>query len=304
MAIPLTLVAARLHVRWVLLALLLAAAYYYIMYKLSGDTTLQTASVRVFGSVGKVMLCLLAAWLVLLAGWLARKSVLSFPQTADAPLTALLLLALAAWTARNGIRCVVRCGCILLVLLGVLYGVVLVFSAPKVELRQLAPVGTPSQSLLFLPLLTVPTLTRCYQPAEATGKRSPWLIAGGMLALAASVITAGCLSPQLAEEEMSFYALSRSVSLFGTMERFEALISAACETSYFCAVSFLLCTVRELLLPLFPKLPEKKLRLFPFAAAAALLSNGLRVSFFAVGASVFCGIFPLVTQGIEREKNL
>lgn len=304
MTVPLTLLAACLHWRWVLLALLAAGVYYYIMYKLRSKAPLAKQAVTAFGKAGKALLWLTALWLVCLAGYLSTRSTLSFPQTAAKPLTGLLLLALASWAAKIGIRAVVRCSVILLLLLTVLYGIVLLFSAPQVRLPNLAPFGDPTQALLFFPVLTVPTLLLYYRPIRDGTRPAPWLIAGAVLALAASVITAGCLSPQLAQEETGFYDLSRSVSLFGTVQRFESLISSASLVGFFCAISFLLCTAREILSSLLPQLSGKSLFLFPFAAAGALLSSGISPVVFAVGAATFCAVFPLVTQGIGGIKKV
>lgn len=304
MTVPLTLLAARLHWRWVLLALLLAAVYYYIMYRLKQDKPLAELTLTVYGKAGKGILWLTALWLVWLAGYLAVQSASAFPQTAQKPLTGLLLLLPAAGAAKNGSRSFVRCAVLLLLLLGVLYGIVLIFSAPQVQARWLAPTADVTQALLCFPFLTLPTLLQYHRPVRDGTKMVPWLAAGGVLALAASVITAGCLSPALAAESMSFYELSQSVSLFGTALRFEALISAACLIGYFCAIGFVLCTARQIIFTLLPGLPAQKIILLPFAAAAALLSIRISAVAFSVGAAIFCAVFPLVTQGIGGRKKV
>lgn len=304
MTVPLTLVGARLHWRWVLVAVLCAAAYYYIMYRTSDEKTLAEQTLSAYGKGGRVLLGLVCVWFIWLCGWLSDRSALVFVQTQTTPYTGLLLLALAAWTAKHGIRAVVRCGAVLLPLVLLLEGVVLVGSAPGVKTEWLAPFGDLRQGLLFLPLLTVPTVARYYKTTRnKTDRPALWLLTGGILALAASVITAGCLSPHIAAEQMSFYTLAQSVSLFGTVERFEALISAACLVGYFLLCALLLCTVRELLSMLLPKLPEQKIWLYPPAALAAIISGALPLWIFALGAAIFCGIFPVLTQGIVALKK-
>lgn len=309
MTVPLTLIGARLHWRWVLVALLGAAVYYYIMYRLDREKPLAEQTLAVFGKWGKPLLWLIAVWLIWLAGWLSDRSTLVFPQTQTQPLAGLPILLLAAWTAKHGIRAVVRSGAVLLPLICLFDAIVLLGSAPKIRVQWLAPTADLRQSLLFLPLLTVPTVARYFQTDHRkTDRPALWLAAGGILALAASVVTAGCLSARIAAEPMSFYTQARSVSLLGTMERFEALISGACLIGYFCLCAIMLCTVRKLLQTLLPQVPEKKIWLFVPTALAAALSAGLPVWIFAIGAAIFCGIFPLLTQGIvalkKDEKNI
>lgn len=300
MAAPLILLGARLHWRWVLVALLASAIYYYIMYKIR---TRQPLTKRLVSSqTGSVLLCLTAVWLLWLAGFMADKSVLSFPQTANQPLTGLLLLGLAAWAAQGGIRTVVRCGAVLLPVLAVLFGIVLMFSVPGVSLAQLKPYGDWTQAATLFAVLTLPTLCLYIPPENGLGKPAPWILAGGLLTLAASVITAGCLSAPVAAKPMSFYTLAQSVSLFGTMERFEALSSAACLAGYFCLLAFLLCIANKLLSALFPKIPAWLLWLL--AAVSALVSNEVSVAFAAVTASIFCAVFPLLTQAIGGRKKV
>ena len=303
LTVPLVLVGARLHWRWVLLAVLLAGLYYYIMYRTKCETPLARLMLSAFGKAGKLLLLSAAVFFVCLAGCLANRSSLSFPQTADAPLAGLALLAVSAWAAGKGIRAVVRCSAVLFVLLALLYGVVLLGSAPRVQLRWLAPAGDIRQTALFFGVLLLPTVCLYFAPQENNTSPALWLLACGALALAASVVTAGCLSPRIAAEEMSFYQLAQSVSLFGMVERFEALISAAFLFGAFCLTGLLLCAAREALSVL---LPHKRVpRLLPAAAAvpAALFSSAIPLWVWSLGAAIFCGIFPLLTQGIVALKK-
>lgn len=302
LCVPLTLLGARLHWRWVLVALLCAAIYYCILYRIRSDKPLTELTVSIYGTAGRAILLLFAAWLIWLAGWLADKSTLSFPQTTGYPLTGLAVLALAAWAAQDGIRTVVRCGTVLLLLLAVLYGTVLLLSAPQVRIEWLEPYSTGSQAVFFFPILTLPTLTRFYRTEPDGTSPAPWLIAGAVLSLATSVITAGCLSAPVAAREMSFYTLSRSVSLFGTVLRLEALISAACLAGFFCLIGFVLCTAREVLIYL--HCPRAMLWIFAGAVSAAMVSDALPTAFFSLGAGIFCAVFPLITQGIGARKKL
>ncbi len=304
MSVPLTLIGARLHWRWVLAAIVCAAVYYYIVYRLGCGKPLAEKTLTAYGRGGRPILWMNVLWLIWLTGWLADRSTLVFPQSQTKLLTGLPVLLLAAWTAKQGTRTALRCGTVLLPLICLLNGTVLLGSVPKIRTAWLTPAGDLRQALLFLPILLLPTVSM-FLPAKREGKdrRAWWLAAGSVLALMASLVTAGCLSPKIAEQTMSFYTLASSVSLLGTVERFEALISGACLCGYFCLCTLLLCAVRRLLAVLLPEQTAKKYWLFPPAALAAILSDGLPVWIFSVGAAIFCGIFPLLTQGMVALKK-
>lgn len=303
LTVPLALVGARLHWRWVLLAELLAGLYYYIMYRTKRDPPLAHLALSAFGKPGKALLLPVAAFFVCLAGFAANRSSLSFPQTAELPVTGLVLLAVSALAAKKGIRALVRCGALLCVLLIALYGIVLLGSAPRVQIRWLTPAGDLKQTALFLGILTLPTVCLYFHPEEDNTAPALWFLACGVLALAASLVTAGCLSPKIAAEEMSFYTLAQSVSLFGTLERFEAIISAAFLSGAFCLAGLFLCAAREVLFVLLPQDRASRLPLFAFAAPAALFSGRIPLWVWACGAAIFCGIFPVLTQGIVGLKK-
>lgn len=79
---------------------------------------------------------------------------------------------------------------------------------------------------------------------EKTG--AGWLTGIAMLGTLIAGLTDGVLSPQMTsgKEEM-FYAMSRSLNLFGTVKRFESLVSTAMTLGWFALMSMLLAPMNE-----------------------------------------------------------
>ena len=173
----------------------------------------------------------------LLAAW---ESGYAFPETAGSWLAAGLVLALAVAGARKGPASAGRCAGILLWVTGGLYGIVLVFSLPEIRVQWLAPAGQPLDALKAWGALLLPGAALCLGGDLEEGQRLPhwpWWTAAG-LALLASAVTGGILSPALAREPEAFRTLARGVSVLGVIRRFEALVNGAMLIS-----GFAMCTL-------------------------------------------------------------
>ncbi|MGM9650970.1 MAG: hypothetical protein ACI3VX_03405 [Faecousia sp.] len=292
----------RMSWHWVLLAAAVAGLYYYIVSRLlcRGATLPRTGIWR-----GVLLLAALA--LACLAGYGAKRSAGAFPETDGNVLAGLLVLALAVFAARLGVQAVARCGSLLFFFVALIAGIILVFSAPRVRPEWIAPWGGPGQGVLCLLLFLLPGAAVYLQPRVAVSNTRPgwWLLAFGLSAAGAALVTSGCLSPAAAVQPDSFYVLSGGASLLGVAERFEALLSAAYLAGYFCAAALLLCAARSLAQN---ALGEKK---FPVlwaaaavaAAATAVIPASWLVPMLVVGG-VFCGLFPLVLLWVGAAKKV
>ena len=202
----------------------------------------------------------LLLWLALRTG---VQSTRAFPETAGNPIAAALLLGTAACAAYRGPGVPGRCAGVLLWITAALYGTVLLGSLPQLRLSALRlpalrGTGGPADALRCAAALSVPLAGLCLDPdspdrkptqrrgAPASEART---VFGVLLAaaLAASLVTAGTLTPALAADPMSFLTLARSVSILGVMQRFEALVSAAMLLSDFCLCALLLTAAVSLL---------------------------------------------------------
>lgn len=203
-------------------------------------------------------------WGVLLgAGALAAawESAYAFPETAGSRLAAGLVLILSAAAARKGAAAAGRCAGILLWITGGLYGTVLVFSLSEIRAEWLAPTGGPLDALKVWGALLLPGAALGLRGALEPGARLPrwpWWAAAG-LAVLASAVTGGILSPALARDPEAFRTLARGVSVLGVIRRFEALVNGAMLMS-----GFALCTLYIVVFLRFfaiyrgPKKSEKK----------------------------------------------
>lgn len=243
--LPIFRICCRLSWNWVLLGAVAAA----------GTLSAMTAVVQRRRSAGKqpgpgnavlLPLLLLAA---LMAAW---ESAFAFPETAGSWLAAAIVLGLSAAAAWIGPAAAGRCAGILLWTTGALYGIVLVLSLPQIRLEWIAPAGTYLDAVKVWAALLLPGAALCLAPALGEDQQLPhwpWWVAAA-LAVAASVVTAGILSPALARESEAFRTLARGVSVLGVIRRFEALVNGAMLMSGFSLCALLLTAMTAVFSPI------------------------------------------------------
>ena len=226
---------------WVLLGGLAAAA------TLSGLTVLAERR-RQADSGGSWAALLLLPPLALGAGCAAWESGFAFPETARSPLAAAFVLGLALAALRLGPAAAGRCAGILLWITGALYGTVLLFSLPQLRTQWLRPAGTVGDAAAVWAALLPPGAALCLAGRLGEDQRLPhwpWWAAAA-LAVTASAVTGGILSPPLAREGEAFRTLARGVSVLGVIRRFEALVNGAQLMSGFCLCTLLLAAAEAL----------------------------------------------------------
>lgn len=290
---------------WVLAGSIPAALYYIYMDRkadVGGVAALLTVS---FGKGGKILAGAALLWTVIAMAWAAQLADAAFPMVDGFPVLGWVMLALAAWGSRKGTVACARCAGVLSLFLLVLYGVVLVFSAPDIQMKNLLPRGHWLDGAQSLGLCLLPACL-WYLPCRKLSKRPAWglgvLLVLGTTALAA--VTAGVLSPELAAVlPAPLYMLAQSVSLFGVLERIEPLLSAAMTMGVFCLLSAMACSCRAL---------ADQIRKNPYngvgscIAAAALMGvvRGLPVVILSAGALIFWVSVPLLAQwGYHSPRN-
>ena len=222
---------------WVLIGGSIVCAYYlYIEKYLERDGLAEHFS-RAFGFTGRVLSVFTLFWIVLVMGWCACLADAAFPMVDGFPGLGWVLLALAAWGCKKGKKACAGCAGVVCLFLTTLYGAVAVFSVADIRWAYLRPIGGPMQAV---DAMTLFLLSSCvwYLPAR-TGKgngRTLLLLPVGAAVL--SALCAGVLSPELAAElPVPLYDLAQSVSIFGTVERIEPLLSAAMTMGIFCLLS-------------------------------------------------------------------
>ena len=251
-------------------------------------------------SLGKTLLIALVLWNLIALGVAARQLCESFPTAHPSPLIGLLLLLLAAYCGKK--RSLPVAAICFFLLLG-LYGLFFAFALPDLNVDFLQPAATPSISLLTAALLPFNVVWLCQ------GKRKLpvfWLLGGVLFAVAAAMVTAGILSaPVTAQTEFPFYEAAKSITLLGSIQRLEPLVSAGLCLGGFCLLS-LLCSVNETLI--FAISPQRKnlsaLINFLAGGAICLLSNYFSGNIIALGTTIFWGIFPFILLIVVNQKNI
>jgi len=297
---------------WVLAAAALAAAYYIYIACMGGRLPqhLEPTAVARFalGRTGGAMTLGLAwLWTVLAAAAVCRGSVSAFPDARAFPLVPLVALYLA-WRAADGGEAVVcRTGGVLVLPVLALLAAALAFGTKNVTAANLVPSGSWRDAAGPFAVFLLPSGVFALRRVEKGSGAVGWFLTGTFLAAACSVVTIGCLgAPLAAASENAFYLMSKSVSVFGVMERFEVLASAALMLSRTCLLAVLLAQGARLGKELLPVLPPRG-----GAAAAALAAFGLLWVVPAVpttvlfwGGVVFWGFLPAVLLGVASLKKV
>jgi hypothetical protein len=134
-----------------------------------------------------------------------------------------------------------RCAAAISGLLAAVFGVLLLSALPDLRAENLRPWGSARGGAAAFAALLFPAAALCARPEGDSRLSGDASAALALMAAAASLAAAGCLSPALAAAEpLPFYALVKSLTVFGVLERFEPLYSAAVLASGFCLVSLLL----------------------------------------------------------------
>ena len=250
---------------------------------------------------GKVNAVMQIALLTAVLTTACRASALSWPSGAP-HFIGIALLSLAMWSVSKGISATARVSCVLFWFVLLLYLVLLGAGLKDVKPQWLIP-GKGDVDAFGCVLLLTPTLAGIHLNKKETLK--PRLLLIGAFCIAASVITLGVLSPQVAAiREDPFYEMTRSLSLLGQARRFEAVLSAGMTVGWFSV--FTLC------LTLCARWAEKyrtawgrKGILGAAVAALAILLCEVHIggSLLLVLCAIFWVLIPLLTQWIDPEKK-
>lgn len=184
-------------------------------------------------------------FLMLITGEFARLSASCWPTGGSYPIVPLTLLILAVFSALDGANRASRAGSVIFWFLALLYAVVLTASVKNLRGNWMMPaLEAPSAFLIVVFLLPA---VASFLPREKGGAAGIALTAIGIFAAVISLLTSGTMSQNAIKTlEDPFYEFSKSLSLFGVAERFEALISVALTLGYFAMLSFLLSAAGHL----------------------------------------------------------
>lgn len=262
------------------------------------------AALAAQSGLGKTLLAPLLLWNFLALGMTARYLCGAYPDAGGFPLTGALLLLLAAYAANKGVSAVARVSAICFFFLIALYALVLGFAAPQLRPQWLAPQTKPAWTILpavFSPACVLFLTGHCTE----RGKPAGWLLGGVALAFLAALVAAGCLSPEVAgAEPFAVYTVTKGLSLFGAMERFEALVSAALTAGGFGLLGLLCLTNAELVRTLCPRAEKcSGAANFLLGFAGIFVSGALNAGISAAVSAIFWGILPIGILSLAKRKK-
>lgn len=184
-------------------------------------------------------------FIILILSEIARMAQTCWPMGNGYPTVPLTLLLLAMLSAWDGAERASRVGGVLFWFLIILYVIVLCAGAKDLKPGWLMPrAALPNGKLIIIFLIPA---AASFLPREKGSTSVACLLALGVFGVIIALWTAGILSPQVAGSiENPFFEFSKSLSLFGVAERFEALVCFALTLGYFGLFSFLLGGVGSL----------------------------------------------------------
>ena len=223
------------------------------------------------------------------------------------PFLSAIPLLLAALAGQKGRLAVGRvCGALALCLAG-LYAIITAASLRHVQAAWCRPEGVPADAALALCLCLAPACLAFIAAKEEMPRNSIGTAAvSALLPAVPAFLTAACLSPELARQEpLPFLTLTKSLSVMSVMQRFELLLSVAQLLGLFTLLTMLACAAGEMAAAVRGKrIGENESGMFCLLAfGGSFFAYAVPMWVWAVGAAVFWGLVPILTQVIVNIKK-
>ena len=312
LAAPLVTVCADVSWQWVLLAAAMAGCFLIYMVWAAGTLPphqgLGALLRQALGAgAARWIQGFLWLWLVLLAGMGCCMAAAAFPQDRAFPLIPLVLLLIAARVSAKGAAAVCRFGGVLCLAVVSLLLAVLAFGGRDLRWENLRPAGNWQDLAGPLAVLLLPAAGLMLRDRLSTRgvAWSRWFLLAAGLGTAVSVVTVGALGLPLARAAAHpFWLMSRSVSILGVMERFEAVVSALLSLSFCCLLALLTTLGRKALQGALPAVKDGPAVWLTTAAGGGVmwLIPLLPAWVWPLGSLLFWGVLPAVVLGVVRHK--
>lgn len=292
LSVPAILLFPSLHPAILVAGALLAAV---LWYSLSDSAFSDAGSGTAAGILGAAA----AAFFLLCLGFVVKITGMSYPTARSSGAFGWILLALAVYSTRDSLAPLLRIGAICFLFLTVIFLVIGAFGIRDVtELYPANILGDRKNYLdavwLLCPLALFWSENRL--PREKTGG---WRWGAAALCVLPGLLTWLYLSPAVAvKEPFGFYTMTKSIRVFGIMQRFEPILSAALTAGCFCLMGILAHSIGNICKQIIPKL-KNKLRLpavFALSGAASLLDTWILRMLLVILGVLFWVITPLCTQ--------
>ena len=219
-----------------------AGAISWPVVLLTGAVCLAAAGIvsRIVLKQGRALLVLQYIWILCILGAMVRWIAGSWPSGNVYPAVPLVLVALAAVSASGGERPAAGAASVLFWLVVMVFAVVLVAGIREIDITMLSKAeGTPGGILVVVYLLPA---AAAFLPGAEKKLTPRWLSSTLVFGTVVSAMIAGLVSPVVAQSADSpLYQWVRGLGIFGTLERFEAIVAVAVTVGWFSALSYLLC---------------------------------------------------------------
>ena len=295
---------------YVLLGGTAAAIFFCLLGLLKKDetATLTELAKRAFGKrAGSALLLLSAAWTLLVLASTLHGAATAFPEEAIGTLAVIVTAALTAIACAKGLRACAGAAGVLAMILVLLYGAIVLACLDQIEPEWCAVWGSVRHGARAFAFLLLPSCMLFLPPEKPEGKKRPGLVLLALLPTVPAFLCAACLSPRLtAMQTFPFYLLTKSLSLFSAMERFEPLLSGALLMGFACFSMLLARTAGEIFGTLL-KWENKNGACIGATAVGLLLSwfvGRLPQQFWAYGSAIFWGVFPALTLLVVWTKKV
>lgn len=279
------------------------AACQQAMQRHSGLSMPQAFACAFGAGGGRVIAAAELLWLLFAASGAAAASQIAFEDDLGPCLPAIPLL-LAALAGQKGRLAAGRvCGVLSLCLAG-LYAIIAAASLRHVQADWSRPQGVPADAALAFCLCLGPACMAFVTAEEETPRISfGAAAASALLPAVPAFLTAACLSPELARREtLPLLTLTKSLSVLSVMQRFELLLSVAQLLGQFALLTMLVCAAENML----GVVRRRKGTGGVFCLLAfggSFLAYRLPIWVWAVGAAIFWGAVPILTQVIVNIKK-
>lgn len=288
---PVALVAARSSWSAVAVVATLCGVLCAAIYKAWGDRACHSKLVNV----------LFILWHIYAAAELASMASLCWPGRGSQLATSLVLIALAALSATKGERSASAVAAILCPLCAVIFAIVLACGIGNMHWSRVeVSTHPPAGSLIFVFLLPITAIVIPRKEQLSVGGFGIVGLLGTVLSIA--VMGTLSLSVMLTKED-AFYEFSKSLDLFGAVQRFESIAAVGVMLSLYAMLSLLLSGVGSMA----QQIRQGSGRwgaLFGAAVSAAVVILDLRLSETTVAiVSILLWGFTAAAYGIICEKN-
>ena len=245
-------------------------------------------------------------WLLFAASGAAAASQIAFEDDLGLFLPAIPLL-LAALAGQKGRLAAGRVCAVLALCLAGLYAVIAAASLRHVQVDWSRPQGVPADAALAF-CLCLGQACMAFVTAEDEVPRISFgaAAASALLPAVPTFLTAACLSPELARQEpLPFLTLTKSLSVLSVMQRFELLLSVAQLLGLFALLTMLVCAAEHMLGAVRRKNGTGSTGgvFCLLAFGGSFLAYRLPIWCWAVGAAIFWGVVPILTQVIVNIKK-